>query len=277
MMLANDLWSDEWFCSLDQRKKLLYLYLLCTSTKCGIFELNMRKMNFDLTNGTENVSPYTKEEVMSFAGDRIAKVSDNKAIIINYIAYNWCKSNQPIDTIRNPLFKSIIQELATYGMTIADVNAMAKKKIIVKGEEDGTAVGDNCVAPHSDSGQGVMPRTSVTAKDMEELFNAFWSAYPSACPRKTEKKKCREKFINQLKKSKDAVQLFNQIMEGLAEWMQCDTWIRDGGQYIMAPVRWINGSCWEDHPKKGTRNGTASRSSGSANANYKGSGAEGIF
>lgn len=271
MMLANDLWSDEWFCSLDQRKKLLYLYLLCTSTKCGIFELNMRKMNFDLTNGTENVSPYTKEEVMSFAGDRIAKVSDNKAIIINYIAYNWCKSNQPIDTIRNPLFKSIIQELATYGMTIADVNAMAKKKIIVKGDDNGDR--DSAVAvPDPDKGKG-----GLTAADADRMFNAFWSAYPSACPRKTEKKKCREKFINHLKKSKDAVQLFNQIMEGLAEWTQCDTWIRDGGQYIMAPVRWINNECWNDHPKKGMRNGTASGSRGSANANYKGSGAEGIF
>lgn len=275
MMLANDLWSDEWFCSLDQRKKLLYLYLLCTSTKCGIFELNMRKMNFDLTNGTENVQPYTKEEVMSFAGDRIAKVSDNKAIIINYIAYNWCKSNQAIDPIRNPLFKSIIQELATYGMTIADVNAMAKKKIIVKGEEDGTAVGDNRVAPHSDSGQGVMPQTSVTAKDMEELFDAFWSAYIG--PRKQDKKKCREKFARILKGSSDPVRMFNTIMSGLDEWKVSDTWMKNDGQYVCAPLVWLNGERWNDHPKKGTGNGTASGSRGSANANYKGSGAKGIF
>ena len=66
MLITDEIWCDEWFCSLEQRQKLLYLYLLGNCSKCGIFELNMRKINFDLSNGTERVRPYTAKEILTF-------------------------------------------------------------------------------------------------------------------------------------------------------------------------------------------------------------------
>ncbi len=288
-MLINDsVWSDEWFCSLPQRLKLLYLYLLGASSKCGIFELNMRKINFDLTNGVEDVAPYTAKEVLTFGGDRIKKIDETKAIIVGYLAYNWMR-DKLLDPIHNPLHRGLAQELAKYGLTFAKVNAMSKKRLLrwvgeeneenKDGSDTGTT-GDRVVAgvvrqlvkPKSE-----LPETSVTAKDAEELFEAFWKAYPSECPRKTDKKKCKDKFTRILKASKDAMATFNQIMEGLDVWKVCDTWTKDGGQFIRAPLVWLNGECWNDKPKKGVGNGSASRTSGSANANYKGSGSVSIF
>lgn len=261
------------------------MYLLCTSTKCGIFELNMRKINFDLTNGEEEVEPYTKDEVLSFAGDRIAKIADNKAIIVNYIAFNWCKNGSGIDIVRNPLFKSIVQELATNGLTIADVNALAKKKVIVKGD-GGEGCGD-CVSvsvPHRrvgpDANVGLSKptakRTDVSKSDMEQMFQSFWESYPRQCPRKIDKKKCYAKFTSVMLKAKDAVSTFNQIMNGLEKWIQCDIWTKDGGQYIMAPIRWLNSENWNDEPMKGNGNGNTKKCN-SANANYQSASSVGIF
>lgn len=280
MFLEDRLFQQEWVQNLsnEEFRLLMYLFVLA-SKKTGIIELNMRMINFVSNTG----KAFTYEDVFRMFGVDGEKCrglirpipgKSSTAIFPDYISMNWNKNGQPIDTVRNPLFKSVVQELALHGMTIADVNAMAKKKIVVKGEGDGRDGTDSVLAVHDSNSRNV---GRLTAADADRMFNAFWSAYPSACPRKTEKKKCREKLINHLKRSKDAVQLFNQIMEGLAEWMQCDTWTKDGGQFIMAPARWINNECWNDHPKKGTGNGTTSGSRGSANANYKGSGAEDIF
>lgn len=284
MFLEDRLFQQEWVQNLtnEEFRLLMYLFVLA-SKKTGIIELNMRMINFVSNTG----KMFTIDDVFKMFGvdgDKCQGLirpipgKKNTAIFPDYVSTNWNKNGQPIDPVRNPLFKSVVQELALHGMTIADVNAMAKKKIVVKGEEDATVpVGSDRDTARAGTGQGVMPQTSVTAKDIAELFDAFWSAYPSSCPRKTEKKKCRDIFTAHMKKSKDGVRLFNLISEGLEEWKQCDTWTKDGGQFIMAPVRWLRNECWNDHPKKGVRHGIASGSRGSANANYKGSGAEGLF
>lgn len=254
-MLINDsVWSDEWFCSLPQRLKLLYLYLLGASSKCGIFELNMRKINFDLTNGVEDVAPYTAKEILTFGGDRIKKIDETKAIIVGYLAYNWMR-DKPLDPIHNPLHRGLAQELAKYGLTFAKVNAMSKKKLLRwvgeenEGNKDGSDTGTTgdrvvvgvvrqLVKPKSE-----LPETSVTAKDAEELFDAWWKEYPS-CSRKVNKKVCHDKFVRILKNSNDGVSTFNQIMDGLKKWIASKDWNKDGGQFICAPLVWLNQERW---------------------------------
>ena len=277
-MLVDDmLFEQESFSELPLRLRFLYIYLLTKGTNTGIFEVNLRKITYDLNDGSQ----VTRDDIFKSFGGRIKPLGDSKGIFPEYIAFNWMRE-KPLDPLRNPLHRGLQQELAKYGLTFAKVNAMSKKKLLRWVGEESEVVNDNTADNHTG---GVVvgvarqlvkpksepPETSLTVKDAEELFESFWKAYPSACPRKVDKRKCHDKFISILKKSKDAVRTYNQIMEGLSEWMQCDTWTRDNGQYIMAPARWINGSCWEDRPKKGS-----SRSL-SANANYKGEGAEGLF
>lgn len=84
----------------------------------------------------------------------------------------------------------------------------------------------------------------------DEAFEAFWRSYPSACPRKTEKKKCGRKFVTLLRKSGDAGELLAAILKGLERWKTSELWNADDGRYIKAPLAWLNGELWEDEPKQ---------------------------
>jgi len=276
MMLDDRLYEQQWVQELSNEDFRLLMYLFFFASKSGIVELNMRMINFVANTGKQ----YRKEEVLLKFGNLIKLIpgKDNTAIFPDWIDTNWAKG-KPIDPVRNPLFKSIVNELGSFGLTLDDVNRMAKKKVEVKGGNDGCEI-RTC----DDTGDSVLDKqttekskTRMSNEDIDNLFDAFWKAYPKKCPRKVDKAKCFAKFSAYLRGAKDAVQLFNQIMEGLAVWMQCDTWVRDGGQYIMAPLRWLNNKNWNDTPMKGNSNGTAKGCGKTANANYKSESGDGIF
>lgn len=83
----------------------------------------------------------------------------------------------------------------------------------------------------------------------KESFDRFWESYPSSCPRKYDKRKCLAKWELLMRDAKDADALFRAVMEGLEKWKRSAMWNEGGGQYIKAPIVWLNGGCWEDSPK----------------------------
>lgn len=270
LMLEDRFFQQEWVQEMSNEDFRMLLYLLhFASKKTGIVELNMRQINFAANTG----KLYTKEDVLERFGNMLCMIPgrENTAIFPDYIATNWAKNGKPIDTIRNPLFRSVVSELASFGMTIADVNSLAKKKVSVLGEECDVVVEEPKEVPAKKK------EPAVSNDDIDTMFTAFWNAYPKSCPRKDDKKKCRIKFGTILSKSKDPVAQFNKIMEGLSVWVNCDDWNKDGGQYIRSPLRWLNNDNWNDEPRKGGTNGTASGRGCTANSNYKSSDASGIF
>jgi hypothetical protein len=83
----------------------------------------------------------------------------------------------------------------------------------------------------------------------EERFEKFWSAYPSNCPRKADKKRCREKWKTIMAHAADPEATFNAIMAGLARWKASEMWSEGDGQFIRAPLVWLNNANWEEEPK----------------------------
>lgn len=147
MMLDERLFDQEWIQELPADARWLYLYLLAKSSrKTGIIELNMRMINF----GAATERKYTKEDVLTMFGNRIQLIpgKEDTAIIVDYVATNWAKNGKPIDTVRNPLLKSVVAELERFGLSIESLNAMANKKINVGGG-DGCCddADDNAVSP----------------------------------------------------------------------------------------------------------------------------------
>ena len=106
---------------------------------------------------------------------------------------------------------------------------------------------DNIKDKEKDKDNNNTGGAGVPTDDEKTMIEAWWKAYPG--PRKTDKKKCFEKFVRILRKSKDAVSMFNRMMDGLARWKKCDTWTRDNGQYIRAPMVWLNNENWNDAPE----------------------------
>ena len=249
MLLDDRLFDQEWIQAMSNEDFRMLLYLMHFATKkCGIVELNMRMLNFVANTG----HAYTKEEVLERFGNMLCMIpgKSNTAIFPNWIATNWAKSGKEIDTTRNPLFKSVVQELASYGMTIDILNAMAKTKITVKSiNPDETKKEIQHVACddiNNGDGGGTSDGGRRLTVNINQSFEAFWKSYPG--PRKVDKKKCRAKFVRILSDSMSPDEELALIMKGLDVWKKCSTWNKDGGAFIRAPIVWLNNENWKDVP-----------------------------
>lgn len=263
MFIEDRFYDQSWVQELSNDDfRMLHYLMHFASKKCGIVELNMRMLNFAANTGRV----YTQEDILERFSNMLCLIPGKRstAIFPNWIATNWAKNGKPIDTERNPLFKSVVQELASYGLTIAKVNRMAKVKVVV---QDGGCddAGDD------DSAEAVKPSPSDATPpvDYDAEFETFWKEYPG--PRKVDKRKCRDKFASFRRKGVD----FKAIMDGLAVWKRCSTWTKDGGAFIRAPSVWLNNENWKDKPEVVSHGDFKGHNS--ANANYKSSADEDIF
>lgn len=256
------LFESEWFVDLSVDERYMYLYLLVNaSDKTGVFEWNERKINF-CANTTRR---FTKNDILSVYGNRIQAVPghENTLIIVDYVRFNWLKGGRVFNPERNRLDCAIAKELGRYDLTIEKLNEMSKHKIkAVKTSEE-----EVCDSP-SDEESG------VTKHDLDEMFATFWNLYPG--PRKQDKKKCLAKFAKVLGKDPDkAVSMFNRILSGIERWKKTDTWMKDGGAYICAPLVWLNNERWDAEVKEGTYG--SARRCGTANANCQSTETDGLF
>ncbi len=69
-------------------------------------------------------------------------------------------------------------------------------------------------------------------------FQKFWDAYPGGV-RKVNKSACEEKW-----KAKKLDAITEQIIQSVEKHKLTDQWMRDGGQYIPAPLVFINQDRW---------------------------------
>ncbi len=249
MLLDDRLFDQEWIQAMSNEDFRMLLYLMHFATKkCGIVELNMRMLNFVANTG----HLYTKDEVLERFGNMLCMIpgKSNTAIFPNWIATNWAKSGKEIDTARNPLFKSVVQELASYGMTIDSLNSMAKIKITVKSINSDETKKEirhvTCDDINNSDGGGISAGGRRLIANIDQSFEAFWKSYPG--PRKVDKKKCRAKFERILADSRSPDEELSSIMSGLEAWKKCSTWNKDGGAYIRAPIVWLNNENWKDVP-----------------------------
>lgn len=265
MFIEDRFYDQSWVQELSNDDfRMLHYLMHFASKKCGIVELNMRMLNFAANTGRV----YTQDDVLERFSNMLCLIPGKKstAIFPNWVATNWAKNGKPIDIQRNPLFKSVVQELASYGLTIAKLNKMAKMKVVVLGEEDDKEdVDDNGDCPAVDDNLSL--DGGDVASDYEAEFETFWKEYPG--PRKVDKKKCREKFIAYRKKGVD----FKAIMDGLETWKRSAQWKSDGGAFIRAPLVWLNRENWNDKPEEG--NGNTQKSDRSIH--YKSDDKEGLW
>lgn len=243
MVIEDRFFDQEWVQELTNEEFRMLLYLMHFATKkCGIVELNMRMLNYAANTGRQ----FTMDEVLSRFSGMLSLVpgKSSTAIFPNWVATNWAKTGKEIDIQRNPLFKSVVQELASYGMTIDALNSMAKMKVTVKGP---VAPVLNLVQTKSDPPQREPERhAKAETSEVADAFDRFWREYPG--PRKIDKKKCLARFTSAVSKYKTIEEGVSEIENGLMLWKRCSTWNKDNGQYIRAPLVWLNNENWKDIP-----------------------------
>lgn len=271
MMLDERLFDQEWIQELPPDARWLYLYILAkASRKTGIIELNMRMLNF----GAATSRAYTKEDVMSMFGGRVQMVPGhgNTAIVVDYIQTNWCKRGGSVDDTRSPLYRSIANELARYGLTMEAVEEMAGRKTAPSIPAAANAKGET----KKHGGMETCRRTAAEeGSEIQEAFERFWKEYPG--PRKTDKRKCLDLFASAARgavaKGEALGDFEKRVVAGVERWKATDDWRKDGGRFICAPAVWLRNQRWEAEVqalKGGTANGNINGGRGrSTNANYQ--------
>ena len=104
-------------------------------------------------------------------------------------------------------------------------------------------------SPKKKSPQSACARVREEEPELAARFDEFWAAYPSDCPRKSNKAKCLKKYISLLKAAKDPSALHSAILAGLDRWKHCLDWAEEGGRFIKAPLVWLNNENWDDSPR----------------------------
>ena len=103
-----------------------------------------------------------------------------------------------------------------------------------------------------------LENTVQKASLQEERFSSFWKEYP--------KKVGKQAAVKSWDKIKPSVELFEVIMQAIADAKKSQEWTKDNGQYIPHPATWLNQGRWEDEltpakieersaPKYGTNSG----------------------
>jgi hypothetical protein len=76
-------WLDNWFSNLPNDYKLVWLYLLDTCDNAGIFQINIRLLNF---NCSTNI---TEDELLEVFKGRITKFDTDKCIINKFCIFQY--------------------------------------------------------------------------------------------------------------------------------------------------------------------------------------------
>lgn len=225
--------QQNWYMELDSRARNLWWHLFLSCDNIGVFEVNTRLI------GVYTGEKFTRSEIFSLFGGRVAPVPrhPDKGIIVDFVA---CQSKGGVQG-NAPWQRAMRARMEELGIDEDFLKRMSERK------QEPSDV--------DDTEEGEQDELSLDGGepyvfDTDKAFDAFWAAYPSECPRKVDKKKCREKFKSIMDGTDNKIDLVTKIMDGLSRWCRCDTWVRDGGRFIRAPLVWLNSSCWEDEPKE---------------------------
>lgn len=244
-MVDSVLFEQEWFMDLDLFHRLLYIYLLTRTTNSGMFDVNCRRMSFDMGRKV------TEQDIFRTYGNRIVQIPGHpsKGIFPSYISFCWTKGRD-FDPEKNRVVKGIVRELAMYGMTIKAVEELSTRQIVPvqAPADDMPAVGS------LDTGEA--PAIDV---DVGAMFDKFWSQYPA---RRDGRPKNLAKFTRIIMGSRDPKGEFIKIMNGLQGWRSCRKWTKDDHAYVDSMSKFLNNRLWETEPDNAGANANANTDNG---------------
>lgn len=237
-MIDSVLFEQEWFMDLDLFHRLLYVYLLTRTTNSGMFDVNCRRMSFDMGRKV------TEQDIFCTYGNRIVRVPghESKGIFPSFISFCW-KRGKELDPEKNRVVKGIVYELSRYGLTIQKVEELASSKA--------STTNPKAVQEELD----IEPDDEVKADclDFDLMFAEFWKEYPA---RRDGKPKNMSKYKRILLDSKNPKEEHDSIMKGLRGWKSCRKWTKDDRAYVDSMSKFLNNRLWEVEPDNaGANNG----------------------
>lgn len=121
-------WDDPWFFELSHQWKLVWIYILDRCDHAGVYEPNLRKLNFDLD------TSLNEDEIIEVFSDRL-QVLDKKWFIPKFILFQYGKSfidflqSGPTDkTHSSKVFTSVFNRLILLGKLNVEKGLIIKIK-----------------------------------------------------------------------------------------------------------------------------------------------------
>lgn len=218
-------WEEDWFVALPMEYKLLYEFLIAHSNHAGIWKVS-------------NVNKGRAEVLIShpFDWDNAIDVFNKDAFVVSVTnSGDWFLIDHLHQTNRggvrpnNNATKSIVSILKSEGVweeycDIAGIEKDVKEPERKPDEEKPKA------------------EPKITKKVIDEMFQGFWSEYPSLGKRSNPKKTAYDKFSTLLKGTSKPDELFERIIKGLkinkTKWGE--------PEFIPQAQRWLKENRWED-------------------------------
>ncbi len=114
----------------------------------------------------------------------------------------------------------VLQRIAT---RLDSIDAMLEKFTEKGGKESTPLIPPLKEIPKKKALSSACTRVREEEPDLSAMFDVFWKAYPSECPRKSGRSKCLKKYLSLLKAAKEPEALHNAILvgeAGVSPWLQ---------------------------------------------------------
>ena len=209
--------------------------------------INWHKYNWSdsekLIKGVENLLDYIENvSFRTYVKDVLeAHRSRSKSYPIYRVSYG-------IDTVSYPMDTSVsvsVSDKDNVDSNSNSINIQESKEIT----ECARTIQESVSADDATAKGVVRADSEETAKKRSEIdhafdepFETFWQAFPRR--RRGSKQECRKKYERAIKNNKGLTP--EKMLEALEAQKRSMDWQKQNGEYVPAPLTWLNNGRWED-------------------------------
>jgi len=224
-------WQDPWFEKLNQKAKLLFIYLWTNEVcnQAGLYQISQRRVEFETGLKVPEVIPELEPKIVWYPEHEIVWVKN---------FFKW--------QCQNPKFAiSAIRALYCIPQKIVDQFTQHNAVLIEKYGIDTLSIpyqtGNDTVSLSVTVTKQKQNRNSNSVSDTVSEFDDFWKCYPKKVG-KVEAKKAWARANGTRPPTEQIIAKINQLKKS-------KQWTKDGGDYIPNPATWLNRGGWDDECK----------------------------
>lgn len=231
------IWNDEKFRKLNNHGKLLFFMLLTHPNMTALGAMRATPAGLAEELGWE------AEAFRKAFADVLSKAMaehDAEACLIalpNFIRYNQPESPNVIKAWVGAL--DLLPECQLKRHVLQRAQAIVSEMTEGFSKAFGEAFAQAMPYPKQKPKQKPKKKNPPPPSDEGGAFDAFWDSWPKH-PRKVAEAQCRRKW-----KTKGCETVAGQVMAALEAAKASESWRKDAGEFIPAPLTWLNQSRWE--------------------------------
>lgn len=246
-------WTDHLVSdNFSAEDKYFFLYLLTNfhTNLCGCYEVSKNQAAKEMGYSEETINSLIDRFENKYNLIRYDKKT-YELLILNWSKHNWTESpkfrklvEKEIESIKDKEFKEYLtgifngEDAEIYHISTSDTVSEVPNTSLLVSVSNTTVNSSNSInsinIEEVNSEKVVKKRIRKKYEDTED-FKRFWDAYP----KQKGKTEAREAF------AKVDVPI-DVLLSAIETQKRSRDWIKEGGQYIPYPAKWLNKRRWED-------------------------------